>query len=139
MKQDAKNGMKRTSVNVDSNIVFEIINNAGMRINTARCECKELIDKGVCDKGFIRNPSNCECECYKSCDFSEYLDYKNCKCKKRLVDKLAEECTENIEETRLKMKINISAVLARCTLFDFQYFLQLTLELVAIFFVFIGT
>ena len=139
MKQDAKNGMKRASVNVDSNIVFEIINNAGMRINTARCECKELIDKGVCDKGFIRNPSNCECECYKSCDFSEYLDYKNCKCKKRLVDKLAEECTENIEETRLKMKINISAVLARCTLFDFQYFLQLTLELVAIFFVFIGT
>ena len=41
-----------------------------------RCECKELIDKGVCDKGFIWNPSNCECECYKSCDFSEYLDYK---------------------------------------------------------------
>ena len=71
-----------------------------------RCECKELIDKGVCDKGFIWNPSNCECECYKSCDFSEYLDYKNCECKKILVNKLverssAEECTENIEETRL--------------------------------------
>ena len=104
-----------------------------------RCECKELIDKNACDKGFVCYPSNCECECYKSCDFSEYLDDKNCKCKKRLVDKLAEECTENIEETRLKMKINISAVLARCTLFDFQYFLQLTLELVAIFFVFTGT
>ena len=29
------------------------------------CECKELIDKGVCDKGFIWNPGNCECECYK--------------------------------------------------------------------------
>ena len=66
-----------------------------------RCECKELIDKGVCDKGIIWYPSNCECECYKSCDFSEYLDYKNCECKKRLADKLAEECTENIEETRL--------------------------------------
>ena len=47
-----------------------------------RCECKELIDKGVCDKVFIWNPSNCECECYKSCDFSEYLDYKNRKYKK---------------------------------------------------------
>ena len=46
-----------------------------------RCECEELIDKDVCDKGFIWNPSNCECECYKSCGFSEYLDYKNCKCK----------------------------------------------------------
>ena len=45
-----------------------------------RCECEELIDKDVCDKGFIWNPSNCECECYKSCDFSDYLDYKNCKC-----------------------------------------------------------
>ena len=27
-----------------------------------RCECKELIDKGVCDKEFIWNPSNCECD-----------------------------------------------------------------------------
>ena len=26
-----------------------------------RCECKELIDKGSCDKGFISNPSTCEC------------------------------------------------------------------------------
>ena len=31
-------------------------------------ECKELIDKGVCDMGYIWNPSNCECECGKSCD-----------------------------------------------------------------------
>ena len=47
-----------------------------------RCECEELIDKSVCDKGFIWNHGNRECECYKSCDFSEYLDYKNRKCKK---------------------------------------------------------
>ena len=71
-----------------------------------RCECKELIDKDVCDKGFIWNPSNCECEGYKSYDFSDYLDYKNWKCKKSLVNKLvecsfAEECTENTDETRL--------------------------------------
>ena len=33
--------------------------------------------------------------------FGEYLDYKNCKCRKRLVDKLTEECNENIEETSL--------------------------------------
>ena len=71
------------------------------------CECKELIDKSACDKGFIWNPSNCECECYKSCDFSEYLNYKNCKCKKRLVNKLAEERTENIEQTRL-VEINLT-------------------------------
>ena len=48
-----------------------------------RCKCKELIGKSVCDKGFIWNPSKCECECYKSCDFSQYLDYKICKCRKK--------------------------------------------------------
>ena len=69
--------------------------------NKCRCECKELIDKGTCDKGYIWNPSNCKCKCDKSCDFGEYLDYENCKCRKRLVDKLIEECNENIEETSL--------------------------------------
>ena len=39
-----------------------------------RCECEELIDKGVCDKGFIWNLSNSECGCDKSCDSNEYLD-----------------------------------------------------------------
>ena len=63
-----------------------------------RCECKELIDKGVCDKGYAWNPSNCECECDKSCDVGEYLDYEKCKCRKRLVDKLVDECTEIIDE-----------------------------------------
>ena len=66
-----------------------------------RCECKEFIDKGVCDKGFIWNPSNCECECYKSCGFSEYLDYISRNYKKRLGNKLVEECTENTDKTRL--------------------------------------
>ena len=55
----------------------------------------------MCDKEFIWNPSNCECECDKSCDIGEYLDYENCKCRKKLVDKLIEECTKNIEETKL--------------------------------------
>ena len=69
-----------------------------------RCECKELIDKGVCDKGFIWNPSNCECECDKSCNIGEYLDYSDCKCKKKLINPLVEECTENIDETSLVKK-----------------------------------
>ena len=70
-----------------------------------QCECKELIDKGICNKVYIWNPSNCKCECDKSCDFGKYLGYENCKCRKRLVDKLMEECNENIEETSL-VKIN---------------------------------
>ena len=62
-----------------------------------RCECKELIDKGICGKGFIWNISNCESECDKSCDIVEYLDYENCKCRKRLTDKSVKECVENID------------------------------------------
>ena len=62
-----------------------------------RCECKELIDKGMCDKGFIWNPSNCECECDKSCDIGEYLYYKNCSCRKKVIGKLVEKCSENID------------------------------------------
>ena len=61
-----------------------------------RCESKELIDKGRCDDGVIWNPSICECEYDKSYDIGEYLDYKNCKCRKKLIDKLAEECGEDI-------------------------------------------
>ena len=66
-----------------------------------RCECKELIYKGVCDKGYLWNPSNCECECDKSCSIGEYLDYSICKCRKIIVDPLLEECTENINDTKL--------------------------------------
>ena len=66
-----------------------------------RCECKELIDKGVCDREYIWNPSNCRCECDKSCNGREYLDYENCKCRKRLEDKWVEECAQNIDEAKL--------------------------------------
>ena len=76
-----------------------------MENDKCQCECKELIDKGICDKGYIWNPSNSKCECDKSCDFGEYLDYEKCKCRKRSVDKLIEECNENIEKTSL-IKIN---------------------------------
>ena len=55
----------------------------------------------MCDKGFIWNPSNCEFECDKSGDVGEYLDYKNCKFRKRLIDKLVEEYNENIDENEM--------------------------------------
>ena len=53
------------------------------------------------NKGFTWNPSNCEFECDKSCDVGEYLDHENCKCRNKLVDKLTEECAENIDEVRI--------------------------------------
>ena len=68
-------------------------NKQGWNEGNCRCECKGLIDKGSGGKGFILNPSNC--------DVGEYLDYENCKCRKSLVDKLVEECSENIDEDEM--------------------------------------
>ena len=53
------------------------------------------------DKGLIWNPSNCEYECDKSCHVGEYLDHKNCKCRNKLVDKLVEECSKNIDGNKM--------------------------------------
>ena len=50
----------------------------------------------MCNKGFIWNPNNCECECDKAYDVGEY-----CKCRKKLVAPLIEECTETVEEVKL--------------------------------------
>ena len=50
------------------------------------------------DKGFIWNPSNCKCD--KSCDIGYYLDYENCKCRKRLIEKLVDKYTETVEEMK---------------------------------------
>ena len=62
--------------------------------------------KVTCDKGFIWNPSNCDCECDKSCDVGEYLDYEICKCRKKLVENLIERSSdeqfiENIDEVKI--------------------------------------
>ena len=66
-----------------------------------RCEYKELIDKRVCDKAFICIPSNCDCEYDKACDVGKHLDYENCKCRRKLVGKLVDECTETVEEVKI--------------------------------------
>ena len=74
----------------------KIICNNKQRWNKNKCRrgCKELIDKGTCNKGYIFNPSNCKCECDKSCNTSQYLDYLDCKCKRKIIDLIVEECTE---------------------------------------------
>ena len=93
------------------------------------CECKELIDKGVCDKGFIWNPSNCECECGKFCDIGEYLDYENCKCRKKLVYKLIEECTENIDEVEIDSENEHENKYSSCTLYIVLFLVIFTINI----------
>ena len=120
--------MKHVSVYVD-----QIRCNNKQRWNNDKCryKYKELIDKGVCDKGYAWNPSNCECECDKSCNLGEYLDYENCKCRKSLIDKLVDECDKNIDE-EVKIVSESKTKCNSCILYVvlFQYSLQLMLKLV---------
>ena len=64
-----------------------------------------MIDKGIYNKGTIWNPSSCECECDKSFDVWEYLYYENCECRKKLVDKLVDQCSEDIDESESIMEL----------------------------------
>ena len=68
-------------INLSDNSMYELPDNASFcndkqRWNNEkwRCECKELIDMGKCNKGFTWNPSKCECECDTSCELWQYLD-----------------------------------------------------------------
>ena len=77
-----------------------------------RCECKKLIDKGLSDKGYISNPSNCKCEYDKSCSTSQYLDYLDCKWKKkRKIDLMVEKCTEyDDDKTKIVNKTSLKII-----------------------------
>ena len=55
----------------------------------------------MCDKGLIWNPSNCSCECDKSCDIGKYLDYKNCHGRGKIVGELVEVRSKNIDENEM--------------------------------------
>ena len=80
--------------------VFITISNVGIMIN-ADVNANKWLIKVYVNKEFIWNPSNRECECDKLCDDGEYLDYVNCKSRKRLVDKLVEECSEIVDEVKI--------------------------------------
>ena len=41
----------------------------------------------------------CDCECNKACKFHEYLDIKNCSCKKRLFCIILFACQDEIINT----------------------------------------
>ena len=54
----------------------------------------------------IKDPSSCNYECKKACSVGKYLDHKNCKCRKKVVDSLVEKCNENINETLSEIPLN---------------------------------
>ena len=50
----------------------------------------------------------------KRCYVGEYLDYENCKCRKKLVDKLVDEGTNIVEEVK-QAKITLAKNENSCT------------------------
>ena len=64
-----------------------------------KCGCKKMNTKELYNSGFIWNPSVCICECNKYCDMYEYLDHKNCICRRKMTEILTEKCEKNVNET----------------------------------------
>ena len=54
------------------------------------------------------NPSTCSCEGDIWCKPGQYLDYKNCICKNKLIGRVTEECTSIINETKINNEDNIT-------------------------------
>ena len=83
-------------------------------------------------------------ECDKSCDVGEYLDYKNCKCRKGLIDKLVEECSEDINENGLIYNMTLNSyekVCNSCTIYILLLVISFIISICisGAFFIVIGT
>ena len=90
-----------------------------MRLNETKIvlwheRCKYLcrLNSSVCNSQPIWNsdtwnPSNCECQCDMWCKTGQYLDYKICICKNKLIGRVTEECTSVINETMTNNKDDI--------------------------------
>ena len=75
--------------------------------DTCRCNCNEDFAGMInCAKGYMLNPSTCECQCDICCKQGQYLDHKNCVCKNKLIVRIIEECTSVIIETMINNKDN---------------------------------
>ena len=54
-----------------------------------------------CKEGYMWNPITCSCECDLWCKQGQYLDYKNCVCKNRLIGRVTEFCSSFINEKKM--------------------------------------
>ena len=75
--------------------------------NTCRCDCNEDFAGIInCTKGYMWNPSTCACECDMWCKPGQYLDYKKCVFKNRLIGRVIVECTSLTKETMMNNRDN---------------------------------
>ena len=57
-----------------------------------------------------------------------YLDYENCKCRKRLADKLVEECIENIYKVKVASENEHKNKCSSCILYIVLFSIILTIN-----------
>ena len=57
--------------------------------DTCRSDCNEDFAGIInCTKGYMWNPSTCECQCDMWCKPGQHLDHKNCICKNKLIGRV---------------------------------------------------
>ena len=92
------------------------------RLNSSVCNNKQTWNSDTCrcdfnedfasimnrDKVYKCNPSTCACECDMWCKPGQYLDYKKCVCKNKLIGRVISECTSVINETMINNRDNIA-------------------------------
>ena len=92
------------------------------RLNSLVCNSKQIWNSDICkcdcnedfagimnsDKEYMWNPSTCACECDMWCKPGQYLGYKKCVCKNKLIGKIISECTSIMNETMMNDKNNIA-------------------------------
>ena len=77
--------------------------------DTCSCDCNEdFTGIMTCNKGYTWNPSTCACECDMSRKPAQYLDYKKCVFKNKLIGKIISECTSLVNETMMNNKMSIT-------------------------------
>ena len=85
--------------------------------NKCRCECKELIGKRICDKGFISNPSIVSVNVINDVALGNIWIIKIV-CRNSIVDTLFEEYTKIVDENKIYNEtlktISSSASLSDC-------------------------
>ena len=75
--------------------------------DTCKCDCNEDFAGIInCTKGYIWNPSTCACACDMCCRPGQYLDYKKCISKNKLIGRVIAECTSLINETMMNNRDN---------------------------------
>ena len=105
--------MKLAGANANLVQAFVIINKDGMKIN-ADVNAKNWLTKGYVIKDLIGILAIVNGSVINHVMLENI--FKNCKCRKRLVDKLVDECSENIDE----MELHQNKMIYNSTLNDYE-------------------